>query len=103
VQQEGFKFQWPKATGLPQTVTLFSAPNYCDSYRNAGAVIKFKNNCYKIKQFSYSPHPVLLPNFMNLFDLSLPFIAERTTLILMNLIAPKQKTDSLLLTRIVLS
>lgn len=41
VQLEGFKmFQW-KGKNFPQIITLFSAPNYCDSYNNKAAVIFF--------------------------------------------------------------
>lgn len=44
VQLEGFKmFQW-KGKNFPQIITLFSAPNYCDSYNNKAAVIFFSVN-----------------------------------------------------------
>ena len=40
-------------------ITLFSAPNYCDSYGNKGAIIKFIGGEMKpnIIQFEASPHP----------------------------------------------
>lgn len=42
VQLEGFKmFNW-KSKKFPQIITIFSAPNYCDSYNNKGAVIMFE-------------------------------------------------------------
>lgn len=41
VQLEGFKmFNW-RGQNFPQIITLFSAPNYCDTYNNKGAVISF--------------------------------------------------------------
>lgn len=41
VQLEGFKmFNW-KGNNFPQIITLFSAPNYCDTYNNKGALIFF--------------------------------------------------------------
>lgn len=42
VQLEGFKLQHWKNKNFPQVITIFSAPNYCDSYNNKGAVIKFE-------------------------------------------------------------
>ena len=37
VQMRGFKYQ-QSADNTPLTLTLFSAPKYCDSYKNKGAV-----------------------------------------------------------------
>ena len=40
-------FNWKNKT-FPQIITIFSAPNYCDSYNNKGAVIMFENNSLNI-------------------------------------------------------
>ena len=37
VQMSGFKYQ-QSTDSTPLTLTLFSAPKYCDSYNNKGAV-----------------------------------------------------------------
>lgn len=79
VQLEGFKMYNWRNKNFPQIITIFSAPNYCDSYNNKGAVIKFENNSLNIQQFHYSQHPYYLPNFMNLFSWSLPFVAEKVS------------------------
>ena len=42
---------------LGDVITVFSAPNYCDTMGNKGAVIQLKKNDIKIKQFSSTWHP----------------------------------------------
>lgn len=40
VQLEGYKQHfWPKWKDIPMVYTLFSAPNYCGSYGNLGAIL----------------------------------------------------------------
>ena len=42
---------------MGDVITVFSAPNYCDSMGNKGAVIQLKGTKIKIKQFSCAWHP----------------------------------------------
>jgi serine/threonine-protein phosphatase 5 len=45
-----------------QTITVFSAPNYCDSMGNKGAFIHFGKDCKpKFTQFEAVPHPDVRP------------------------------------------
>mmetsp|Transcript_36968 Transcript_36968/g.59832 ORF Transcript_36968/g.59832 Transcript_36968/m.59832 type:complete len:460 (+) Transcript_36968:150-1529(+) len=96
-QDEGYKlYKKRDATEFPTVITLFSAPNYCDVYRNKAAVLKFADNLFNIRQFNSSPHPYSLPNFMDVFSWSLPFVAEKVTemlLAIMSLAADGEALD----------
>lgn len=40
-QLNGYKMcAWSDDSKFPSIITMFSAPNYCDAYKNKGAVIK---------------------------------------------------------------
>ncbi len=74
-------------TGFPSLITIFSAPNYCDVYQNKAAIMKYENNVVNIRQFNCSPHPYWLPNFMNVFTWSLPFVGEKISDVLLKIIS----------------
>lgn len=86
-QLDGYKMHKTNPqTGFPAVITIFSAPNYCDVYNNKGAILKFTNSTLNILQFNCSPHPYHLPNFMDVFAWSMPFVIEKVTEMLFDIL-----------------
>jgi serine/threonine-protein phosphatase 2B catalytic subunit len=101
VKQEGFEEHWYGATRdtrkYPPLVTVFSAPNYCDMYRNKASVLVIqretgfafeklvKRACFSLCLFhllsvfcflpqGWTDHPFMLPDFNNAINFSLPHL-----------------------------
>jgi len=64
---------------FPSVITIFSAPNYLDVYHNRGAILKYANKNITIRQYNSTSHPFWLPNFMDAFTWSLPFVGLKIT------------------------
>lgn len=71
--------KWCSKDSFPYVITIFSAPNYCGSYKNKAAVLILKNNNLQLKQYQDTEPPYFLPDGLDLFSWSLPFLAEKIT------------------------
>eukprot|EP01130_Rhizamoeba_saxonica_P011378 TRINITY_DN472_c0_g1_i3.p1 TRINITY_DN472_c0_g1~~TRINITY_DN472_c0_g1_i3.p1 ORF type:complete len:217 (-),score=40.73 TRINITY_DN472_c0_g1_i3:103-753(-) len=79
VKQEGYEEHRynREPTDHPVLITVFSAPNYCDTVGNLGAIMQLNKNGYEFHQFSWQDHPYVLDlQFHNAFDFSIPMLAE---------------------------
>jgi serine/threonine-protein phosphatase 2B catalytic subunit len=75
---DGYKMhRWNGTNDFPMVITVFSAPNYCDVYKNKGAIVKFENNTLNIQQYNSAKHPYHLQNFMDVFAWSIPYVSTK--------------------------
>lgn len=78
VQPDGYKFhRWGGKSSFPPVITVFSAPNYCGSYGNKGAVILLKDGEMKVKQYKAVKEPYRLEGGLDALTWSLPFLASK--------------------------
>jgi len=67
-------------------ISLFSAPNYCDTYNNVAAILKLDDNQQlSVVHIEAHGHPFVLPNYENGFQFGERFILYYTTQLLLSI------------------
>ncbi len=85
--------RWGGHQAFPSVITVFSAPNYCGEYNNKGAVILIENDKMNIKQYKDVQHPFHLPQGMDLFKWSVPFLMEKIGDMMEHLMAKSRASE----------
>jgi serine/threonine-protein phosphatase 2B catalytic subunit len=69
--------KWDGPQSFPYVITLFSAPNYCGYYDNKAAVLILDDGNLSLKQYDETEPPYRLPNNLDVFSWSIPFLIEK--------------------------
>ncbi|CAF1013612.1 unnamed protein product [Rotaria magnacalcarata] len=87
VQKNGVRFfRKSSRTKFPVLISLFSAPNYCDTYNNVAAILKIDSNQQiSVVHIEAHSHPFVLPNFENGFQFGERFILYYATHLLLSI------------------
>lgn len=78
--------RWDGPQSFPYVITIFSAPNYCGSYENKASVLIIDKGNLSLKQYEETEPPYRLPDNMDVFTWSVPFLAEKVTNMLYNIV-----------------
>ena len=78
--------RWDGPQSFPYVITIFSAPNYCGYYENKASVLIIDRGNLSLKQYEESELPYRLPDNMDVFSWSVPFLAEKVTNMLYHIV-----------------
>jgi serine/threonine-protein phosphatase 2B catalytic subunit len=78
--------RWDGPQSFPYVITIFSAPNYCGYYENKASVLIIDRGNLSLKQYEETEPPYRLPDNLDVFSWSVPFLAEKVTNMLYNIL-----------------
>jgi len=79
--------RWDGPASFPYVITIFSAPNYCGYYENKASVLIIDKGNLSLKQYDESEPPYRLPDNMDVFSWSMPFLAEKVVSMLFTIVS----------------
>ncbi|CAF1109620.1 unnamed protein product [Rotaria sordida] len=87
VQKNGIRFfRKSSRTNFPVLISLFSAPNYCDTYNNIAAILKVGDSQQlSVVNIEAHAHPFVLQHFENGFQFGERFILYYATNLLLSI------------------
>lgn len=71
---------------FPSLISIFSAPKYA-RYQNKAAILEYAEGRLNIESYSEEEQPYWLPDFMNVFTWSLPFVATKVSEMLVSVLS----------------
>jgi len=78
--------RWDVPQSFPYVITIFSAPNYCGYYENKASVLIIDRGNLSLKQYEETEPPYRLPDNLDVFSWSVPFLSEKVINMLFHLI-----------------
>ncbi len=94
VQIEGYKMhRWDGPASFPYIITIFSAPNYCGYYENKASVLIIDKGNLSLKQYDETETPYRLPDNLDVFSWSMPFLSEKVIQMFYNIIKKSNADD----------
>ena len=78
--------RWDGPQSFPYVITIFSAPNYCGYYENKASVLIIDRGNLSLKQYEETEPPYRLPDNLDVFSWSIPFLSEKVTNMLFHLV-----------------
>lgn len=85
--------RWGNKDSFPYVITIFSAPNYCGYYDNKGSILILDEGNLQLKQYQETEPPYRLPDGLNVFSWSLPFLAEKVSSMLYTIVKKCSNQD----------
>ena len=70
--------QQSQPSEFPSLISLFSAPKY-SRYTNKAAILQYDEGKLNIESFTENDQPYWLPDFLDVFTWSIPFVAEKVS------------------------
>lgn len=85
--------RWDGPASFPYVITIFSAPNYCGYYENKASVLIIDKGNLSLKQYDETEPPYRLPDNMDVFSWSIPFLSEKVVSMLFNIVKKEDNED----------